>query len=45
MLRERLFCLAASKSFPLSDREAGIGAFLVAAHFFFASPTAKKRAV
>src|SRR3979411_3160506 len=36
MLRDRFFCLAASESFPLSSREAGIGAFLVAAHFSFA---------
>src|SRR5260370_8862645 len=36
MLRDRFFCLAASESFPLSSREAGIGAFLVAAHFPFA---------
>jgi hypothetical protein len=33
MLRDRFFCLAASERFPLSGREAGIGAFLVAAHF------------
>jgi hypothetical protein len=31
MLGDRFFCLAASERFPLSGREAGIGAFLVAA--------------
>src|SRR6266513_817525 len=36
MLRDRFFYLAASESFPLSSREAGIAAFL-AAHFRFTS--------
>jgi hypothetical protein len=33
---DRLFCFAASQSFPLSGRETGISAFLVVDHFPFA---------